>query len=190
MKLWLLAVLTASLFAATEHYYEFGDLEVRGDGVLIDIKTQKPANGIGRFYYDSGKLRGETPFQNGLREGVAKTYYENGALKGEATFKNDKFEGLKKEFFDSGRIQSEVPFVNNEAEGIAKFYYESGKVQGETPFKKNKADGVAKFFTPTGKMARTIEFKEGVVVKAFDYDDKGTAKALNPEEIATAISKE
>ena len=43
MKLWLLAVLTASLFAATEHYYEFGDLEVRGDGVLIDIKTQKPA---------------------------------------------------------------------------------------------------------------------------------------------------
>jgi antitoxin component YwqK of YwqJK toxin-antitoxin module len=182
MKLWMLLLLSLSLFA-TEKIYKYGDLEERHDGVLIEIKTQNLANGIGNFFYETGELRGETPFKNGIREGMGKTYYISGKLHGETPFKNDKIEGLKKEYYESGKLQSETLFKNDKAEGIAKLYYESGKLQSETPFKNNKAEGIAKVYYESGKIANEIEFKESKALRGFAYDEKGNKVHMSNAEL-------
>jgi len=180
MKWWLIGLMSISLFAA-DKYYQYGDLNERYDGALVEVKTQALANGIGQFYYDSGKLKGETPFKNGIREGIGKTYYDSGRLKGETPFHNDKIEGMKKEYYESGTLLSETPFVSDNAEGLAKFYYPTGTLQGESFFKHNRADGMTKLYNKSGKLIRTIEFKEGIVIKAFDYNALGEAKAIDPK---------
>lgn len=189
MKLWaVLLFCSATLFAA-ENYYAIEDLDVREDGILVEVKTQKLANGIGQFFYESGKIKSETPFKEGLREGLGKMYYESGKLQSETPFKNDKIEGLKKEYYESGVLRTEVTFVNDQAEGVGKFYYPTGKLQGETSFKKNQPDGITKLFNPAGKLIRTIEFKEGNIVKGYDYNDQGTKLELSREELLEATKE-
>jgi len=190
MKLWFILLFCSVTLFAAENYYAIEDLDVREDGILVEVKTQKLANGIGRFYYESGTLKSETPFKEGLREGLGKLYFESGKLKAETPFKNDKIEGLKKEYYESGVVQSEVFFVNDEADGIAKFYYPSHKLQGETPFKKNKADGITKLYSPSGQLVRTIEFKDGTIIKGFDYNDKGNKVELKPEDLSEGEGQE
>ncbi|MDD2382939.1 MAG: toxin-antitoxin system YwqK family antitoxin [Sulfurospirillaceae bacterium] len=186
MKLWMTLMFSIVILCAAEAHYTNGELSVRDDGVLIETKTQKPANGIGEIFYESGKLKSETPFKNGLRDGLGKSYYESGKIRSETPFRNDKTEGLKKEYYESGIVQTEVTFVNDIAEGITKFYYPSGKLQGESLFKNNKADGITKLYSPVGQLIRTIEFKEGDVVKGFDYDAKGNKTELRREELVEA----
>ncbi len=178
----LFAFLT--LFAADKSY-EYGDLEERHDGLLIEVKTHNLANGVGKFYYASGKLRGETPFKDGKREGMGKTYYESGELQGEAPFKNDVIEGVKKSYFTSGRLQSETPFQNDQAEGIATLYYESGKIQSQTPFHANKAEGVAKLFDENGKLSYEVTFEHSIAIKGFAYDAKGSKTPMSENELKT-----
>lgn len=187
MKVWIsLLCFIIGLYAA-EVKYALEDLTVREDGLLVETKTLKLANGAGQLLYESGKLKSETPFKEGIREGMGKTYYESGKLQSETPFKNDKMEGLKKAYYESGVVQSELFFVNDEAHGMAKMYYPTGKLQGETPFKNNRADGTAKLYNPKGKLLRTIEFKEGEVVQGFDYDANGKKKELSLEELIEAI---
>jgi len=158
MLMLLFAFLT--LFAADKSY-EYGDLEERHDGLLIEVKTHNLANGVGKFYYPSGKLRGETPFKDGKREGMGKTYYESGELQGEAPFKNDVIEGVKKSYFTSGRLQSETPFQNDQAEGVAKIFDESGQLSYE------------------------ITFEHSVAQKGFAYDAKGSKTPMSEEQLKT-----
>lgn len=179
MKLWIVLLWCCATLFAAETYYGIEDLDVREDGTLVEVKTQKLANGIGRFFYESGKVKSETPFKAGLREGLGKMYYESGKLQSETPFKNDKIEGLKKEYYESGIVQTEVSFVNDQAEGVGKFYYPTGKLQGETPFKKNQPDGITKLYSPAGQLIRTIEFKDGEIIKGFDYNDQGAKMELS-----------
>jgi len=186
MKLWVALMFLAIVLFGAETHYAVEDLDVREDGVLIEAKTLKLANGIGQFFYESGKIKSETPFKEGLRDGLGKLYYESGKVKSETPFKNDKVEGLKKEYYETGVVQTEVPFVNDEAEGVGKFYYPTGKLQGETPFKKNQPDGITKLYNQAGQLIRTIEFKEGEIVKGYDYNDQGTKLELSREELLEA----
>ena len=187
MKVWLSLLCFVVGLYATEVKYALEDLTVREDGLLVEAKTLKLANGIGQFFYESGRLKSETPFKDGIREGLGKTYYESGKLQSETPFKADKMQGLKKEYYESGVVQSELFFVNDEAHGIAKMYYPTGKLQGETPFKNNQPDGITKLYNPKGVLLRTIEFKEGEVIQGFDYDANGKKKELSMEELIEAI---
>ncbi|ATB69005.1 hypothetical protein SJPD1_0892 [Sulfurospirillum diekertiae] len=189
MKLWVTLMFSAMVLLGAETHYAVEDLDVREDGTLIEVKTQKLANGIGQFFYESGKIKSETPFKEGLRDGLGKMYYESGKLQSETPFKNDKIEGLKKEYYESGVLRTEVTFVNDQAEGVGKFYYPTGKLQGETPFKKNQPDGITKLFNPAGKLIRTIEFKEGNIVKGYDYNDQGTKLELSRDELLEATKE-
>ena len=56
MKFVMLLLLSLTLYGA-DKIYQYGDLEVKDDGTLIETKTQALANGIGKLYYDSGRLR-------------------------------------------------------------------------------------------------------------------------------------
>lgn len=56
-------------------------------------------HGLQTIYYDSGIVRYEEPFENGLLNGVRKTYYESGKLEFETDYLNGKKHGQEKEYY-------------------------------------------------------------------------------------------
>ena len=106
-----------------KEYYPSGKLKKESN--FVNGKKE----GISKFYYESGKLSGECNYENGKLEGIAKTYFESGQLLGEGNYKNEKLEGIGKGYYESGQLKQEVNFVNDKQEGINKGYYESGGIE-------------------------------------------------------------
>lgn len=53
-------------------------------------KEEKLNGCIKRFYYESGQLQYEIPYENGEINGVEKKYYKSGRLQKETPYENDK----------------------------------------------------------------------------------------------------
>ena len=64
-------------------------------------------------YHPNGRLKGETPYKNGKREGISKFYYESGKLKEENPFKNGKREGLMKSYRENGKLFATILYKND-----------------------------------------------------------------------------
>lgn len=63
-------------------------------------------NGLTReYFYDSGKLKSEYHFKNGLLEGDYKRFYEDGKLREEGRCEKD-YEVYRKEYYDNGQLKS------------------------------------------------------------------------------------
>ncbi len=68
--------------------YSDKDLVLKND-IFLEIKTQKPANGLFRECDRSGKLKSEIMYKDGkFKKG--KSYYMSGKLESEIMYKNGK----------------------------------------------------------------------------------------------------
>ncbi len=77
---------------------------------------------IGEHFSEDGKLRRETNYKDGKKEGKETTYHSNGNKSGECNYKNDKREGKYINYVPNGEISSENNFVNGKEDGIQKSY--------------------------------------------------------------------
>ena len=77
-----MCLLTVGLFAQTIYTKENAE---RVDGIIVEIETKKPINGIFNGYYESGKLRNEASFKDGKKNGLTKGFYESGKLRNETS---------------------------------------------------------------------------------------------------------
>lgn len=67
-------------------------------------KHQDWINGcVEKEYYESGKLKIETPYENGEMNGVRKAYYESGKLSYEALWENNEEISYKK-YDEQGKL--------------------------------------------------------------------------------------
>jgi len=95
--------------------------------------------GMVRQYYKNGKLKQETPFINGKKDGIGKEYYPNGILMSVAHFTNDTVDGVEKTYNKDGILQEETPFKNGKMNGADISYNPDGKTIGfEIIYKDNK----------------------------------------------------
>jgi antitoxin component YwqK of YwqJK toxin-antitoxin module len=107
--------------------------------------------GVGREYYISGVLMGETPLSDGVPNGISRGYYPNGKLKGEAPYTNGKINGVVKNYYENGKLRSESVFIDDKENGVEKTYDESGEIESEIPYTMGKKNGVMKEYDASGK---------------------------------------
>ena len=100
----------------------------------------------------SGCMRGQ--------ETVKKKYYDNGKLKRETHFKNGKRDGLDTWFYETGEKMFEVHVKNRRAEGLRTTWFESGKKKSEAHFKNGKRDGLFTKWSITGEKKIRNPFQE------------------------------
>ena len=62
---------------------------IKKDGYVYDKKSNQPINGIVKIYYDSGGIRREISFKEGIRHGVSKSYNIEGILYSEMLFERE-----------------------------------------------------------------------------------------------------
>ena len=107
----LVMVMSITLFAGQKIYY-VGDLG-QGNNIFIEANTGKPANGVVKLFYESGRLEHEVQYKDGKRNGTTKRYTESGQLKSLYTYKNGQRNGLAKIYAKAG--YSVVEYVNDSA---------------------------------------------------------------------------
>ena len=81
-------------------------------------------DGLRREYYDSGKIKAEYYYENGLRNGPATLYYENGFLREEAFYRNGSLHGVNRKYYTNGLIAERATYNNGVVIGVPfKFEY-------------------------------------------------------------------
>ena len=137
IKLYILAIfLLNSIFIFSGRIINIEDTDYKNSLVYAKGENVSFTGKILTFYED-GKLKDETMYKNGKREGLSKYYYQNGKLAVEQNFNNDgNIEGIRKDYWENGNIQEECLYKNGLREGILKEYDEKGKLVGTTYFEK------------------------------------------------------
>jgi uncharacterized protein len=77
-------------------------------------------------YYESGQLKEEILYANGLITGVKKEYFENGKLKREEPYLDWVLNGEVKEFYESGKLKRKVTYIQGDS-GVTVSFDENGK---------------------------------------------------------------
>ena len=134
-----------------EGEYKYGDkLNGKGyDGQNNIVYEMKNGKGKVIEYHDNGKIKSESEYLNGKKNGNSKEYHENGKLKFDIEYINGKLKGKGKEYYQDGLLKFEgeylyysrlkgKTYVNNKLEFDGEFlhndkwngkgYDESGKL--------------------------------------------------------------
>lgn len=115
---------------------------------------------IRKAYYESGALKKEAAYENGVQEGTTKLYYENGKLDAESNFESGKLSGLTKFYHENGELKTESNYKNGELCGLTK-YYENGRLASETNYKNGKEEGPAKAYYEDGRVKLELNYEDG-----------------------------
>ena len=123
--------------------YYFEDGQLRGIGSYKDGDGTSHGNtgipkhgriGTWKFFHKNGKLKSESTWKDGERDGPYKSYYENGQLKEEGTLKDGELDGPTKTYYQNGQLKSEITWKDGELDGPTKTYYQNGQLKRETTY--------------------------------------------------------
>lgn len=94
------------------------DLEfsgVDGGGIAMYTYQGKPFTGIIEdYFFDTGKLAGETEYVDGYQDGIETTYYQNGKIAAYIVSRNNKLHGECKSWDDAGNLISDSLWKDGE----------------------------------------------------------------------------
>ncbi len=108
--------------------------------------------------YPSGSTMEEyTINKENQKNGTFTSYYESGKVKEKSTYQNDQLLGKRTLFFENGSIETEETYTEpNILNGEYKTYYENGQVKLVKLYKNNVIEGTLKVFYPTGKIKEEV----------------------------------
>ena len=148
----LLYLLSIFILFACESKTPQETVVTNGDGEVLE--------GWVKRYNSKNKLRSETFYRNGIREGVARVYYDSGVLSDEVFYVGDELNGMAKKYHKNGKIYALTPYVNDKKDGIQKKYYPNGKLWAETPYKRGEAGIGLKEYKRNGSLRKVFPFIE------------------------------
>ena len=140
--------------------------------VIKEGKKIKRAQEIGyNFYYENGKLRGESRLQsNGLY--LFKQYYKSGVLGAIGMSHMDLVPvktGHWKTYHENGQLKQTVTFGKTSKEGEFKEYYEDGTIKITGRFGKVGARmGVWNFYNQSGEIEKKEDYGDGTYITVVD----------------------
>lgn len=107
--------------------------EVADQATKID-QSDENYTGIKKFY-EGDKLKKETTFKNGIKEGLCNNYYDNGKLKRTIWYENNVKEDTAKWYYTEGTVYRATPYKNDKIHGKQIKYHKNGRVMAEIPYK-------------------------------------------------------
>jgi uncharacterized protein len=106
------------------------------EGLNVDGKNDS----LWHIYYESGKLKAEGYYDNGVKHGSWKYFHPNGILSAEGAYENGHTIGQWKYYHHNGKLSSEGVELEGKKDGYWKLYYETGEFKGEGIFLKGEGD--------------------------------------------------
>lgn len=129
---------------------------------------------IKRTYHESGKLKEETRYSGGKKNGPCRQYDENGILVAEQNYKDGVLEGRCASFYANGNVKSELFYKHGEPLDEQTDYYDDGSVFRKLPMKDGYVEGLVKMYAREGFLVFEAPFHLGIVNGIVrKYDKKG-----------------
>jgi len=97
--------------------YHIDEIDSPNDTLTYLKKDMSLVNGIVFRSYENGKLKDETNYKEGKRDGLYKWWYENDQLKVKGEFINNEFNGLWTKYHKNGKISGTIPMIDGESIG-------------------------------------------------------------------------
>lgn len=153
--------------------------------------------GVWKSWFKNGQLKSEGNYDDDLRQGSFVFYHKNGVVKSKTTFVDNEKDGLSIFYFDNGNLDEEFSFFKGKKNGYFKTFYENGNIKSKGNYEKdsllgdyesywkngnlsfkgnytdNKRNGVQVYYHSNGKKSCEVEYKNGVFIDAYFYDEEG-----------------
>lgn len=117
-------------------YYMSGTVQMTGS---FTSRRLKKRTGECLWYYESGQLKTQKQYSDGLIQDTVYKWYESGELRLKKSY-NDlgKKEGLEEFWYKSGNINYSGINKNGEKDGVWKWYFENGVVSSKEIYENGK----------------------------------------------------
>lgn len=125
------------------------------------VSPEHNKQGPWRFWYADGKLKAETNWKNGVREGVRRSWDQSGRLRQEQHFRADVEDGVSSEWNDHGTKVSEIHWKMGKRHGTCRWWYDDGKAKEAITYDNGTLDGPTVKWHSTGKMADESRYRAG-----------------------------
>lgn len=134
------------------------------DGVMSMKGQYKDGlmTGNWQWFYSNGKLKSESSYVEGKKNGAERSYNAKGQLSQEVMIKDGKWDGLFRSFYADGTLDRQGHYVAGAGEGRWEFYHEQGTLSERCFFRADNRHGHTELFTPLGKLRRIDVYNEGV----------------------------
>lgn len=113
----------------------------------------------------------EVTLKNGVREGLTKTFYQSGRLRSEKWYRNGLLQDSVIWYYEEGQVFRISPYKNDTIDGIQKQYYRTGQLKARIGYKKGFRTPLLEEFTREGKMI--TGYPEVIVNTRDEYKTKG-----------------
>jgi len=124
------------------------------------IGEEIPYSGLSIEKYDSGKIKFEVEYENGLMNGSFIQYYENGNEKQMSECLNGKLNGHYIDYYENGDVSSEGEYINGKKEDMWDWHSEGSKKRIRCNYSNGVKNGTHLFWGDDGTKELT-EFVDG-----------------------------
>lgn len=139
-------------------YWEDDSTDIKAEGRI----RNGVQDGMWRYYYKSGNIRGTIVFDEGKANGKAILYYdeEEGGSMAQMEYDKGKRDGYYREYYKNGERKCQIEFKKDKMDGKAEFYYDSGLLKIEGQYKEGLKKGKWKHYTETGDLLDKEKWKK------------------------------
>lgn len=131
---------------------------------------------------------GETVNADGTK--TVRSYYRNKKVKSESSFKDGKRNGLSRSFNEQGQLMLELPYVDDKRSGQSKRFYETGGVYQTTEYVDDRIHGMQVKYRANGKIMSEAKFEdERPCLGLKEYLEDGSLKKKYPKLVIKAIDR-
>jgi antitoxin component YwqK of YwqJK toxin-antitoxin module len=183
-----------AIFLNYDQNGEWADAKVYDeDGQLIAEGKyhRKLKDGFWTYYQKNIKVLEET-YKEGKRDGIGRAYFEDGKVADERNYKNDVENGAWRQYYPSGKIKLETRVDSGIRNSVYYVYYENGILQTRGRYKNDHKDGDWIYYDLSGKEVKKINYVMGKTdqqaeldeeeEKAFREAEKNKGKYLDPAD--------
>lgn len=135
--------------------------------------TNGKASGAEVKWFANGRTNSVTWFQAGEKNGSSITWYSTGQKRMELRFVQGKADGPVSEWYKTGLRMSVTQYVKGEMNGLGQGWYPDGKLLWRGLWDNDKRDKVHVSYFPSGQPKMEVEYRLGVVLKKFTYNEAG-----------------
>jgi antitoxin component YwqK of YwqJK toxin-antitoxin module len=148
--------------------YDFPESEKRwySNGQLAYELTESgpiehPASGLIREYHESGELKSEHNFVDGVLDGSFKVYYASGKLWEEGAYADGSLKGEHRKWWKNGTLALQASYQLGEKHGSYERWYASGKLWEKAEYDQGRLVGPYLKRWKNGKLAHEYRYEKG-----------------------------
>jgi antitoxin component YwqK of YwqJK toxin-antitoxin module len=119
--------------------------------------------GTWKLYYESGKLKKQSTYQNKVENGDEIFWSETGKIQKKGGYANGKLNGKYEWFYDNGQKKQEGYFIDGKEDGTWSDWHENGKPKMVGHFTNFEKNGSWTWWDEKGNITTTKTYQNGLV---------------------------